>query len=199
MKRPPAIPETEDLLNLPLKPRQDSAPPDSAVDEALHQESFLFREPTPAAEPIDDQDEPAVQHGERSSVVSLGQRLEAGLLDLGASISALCIVVLGAWILGVQLRGSVIPAFASFVASFSFLYHVVPLTFWGQTPGMAVAGLVARTQQDQPLTIQQTILRWLGAAITVIALGLPFLLATSGRSLADRLSHCELHPSGADA
>jgi uncharacterized RDD family membrane protein YckC len=197
MKRPPAIPETEELLNLPLKLRQDSLPPDSAADRASQQESFLFEEPAPVTEPIDDQDEPAVERHERSPVVSLGKRLEAGLLDLGASISALCIVVLGAWILGVQLRGSVIPAFASFVVSFSFLYHVVPLTFWGQTPGMAVAGLVVRTQQDQPLTIQQAVLRWLGAAITVMALGLPFLLATSGKSLADRMSRCELHPTGA--
>jgi hypothetical protein len=114
MKRPPAIPETEDLLNLPLKPRPDSLPPDSAVDRATHQESFLFEEPAQATEPIDDQDEPAVERHERSSVVGLRKRLEAGLLDLGASIGALCIVVLGAWLLGVQSRASVIPAFASF-------------------------------------------------------------------------------------
>ena len=93
-----------------------------------------------------------------------------------------------ATLLGAELNVGSIPALLVFLLSFSFLYCVVSLAFWGQTPGMAWCGLVARTEETEPLSFGQTALRWLGHWLTWALLGLPGLLAFSGRSLADRLS-----------
>ncbi len=71
---------------------------------------------------------------------------------------------------------------------FSFLYWVVPLAFWGQTPGMAWVGHSARSSSGEPLSFGQTFLRWLGAVFTLALAGFPLLLALSGRSFTDRLS-----------
>ncbi|MGE5234023.1 MAG: RDD family protein [Acidobacteriota bacterium] len=75
-----------------------------------------------------------------------------------------------------------------FGAIFSFAYAVVPLAFWGQTPGMAWAGIVARTTSGESLSFGQAARRWLGGWITALLGGVPGLLALSGRSLVDRLS-----------
>ena len=74
------------------------------------------------------------------------------------------------------------------MTAFSFLYSVVTLAFWGQTPGMVAAGLMARSHGDQPLSFGQTGLRWLAGLLTVALGGLPLLVALTGRSFADRLS-----------
>ncbi len=118
----------------------------------------------------------------------LASRAAAGALDLGLNLAVLVVALVGARMLGVEPRLSLWPAIAVFLAVFSFLYISLPLAFWGQTPGMARARLAARNEGDQPLTFGQTALRWLGAALTVLALGLPLLLALGGGSLADRLS-----------
>ena len=55
-------------------------------------------------------------------------------------------------------------------------------------PGMAWCGLIARSEETEPLSFGQTAMRWLGHWLTWLLLGLPGLLALSGRSLADRLS-----------
>ncbi|NJL29066.1 MAG: hypothetical protein HC897_14870 [Thermoanaerobaculia bacterium] len=79
--------------------------------------------------------------------------------------------------------------FAILALVFSFLYCVVPLAFWGRTPGMVMSHEIARSLDDQPLSFGQTILRWLGALITLALAGLPTLLALiGGRSLADQIS-----------
>ncbi|MBZ0149688.1 MAG: branched-chain amino acid ABC transporter permease [Pseudorhodoplanes sp.] len=65
---------------------------------------------------------------------------------------------------------------------------VISLAFWGQTPGMAWVGLVARTVAGEPLSFGQTALRWAGSWLTWATLGLAGLSALSGRSLADRVS-----------
>ena len=77
---------------------------------------------------------------------------------------------------------------AVFVLAWSFLYFVVPLAFWGATPGMSWAGLVSRTAATEPISFGQSALRWLGTWLTWTLGGLPGLLAWTGRSLADRLS-----------
>ncbi len=58
------------------------------------------------------------------------------------------------------------PAFALFLLSFSFLYTVVPLAFWGHTLGMAWGGLTSRNRDGEPLTFDQTARRWLGGILT---------------------------------
>ncbi len=80
------------------------------------------------------------------------------------------------------------PAFGGFLLSFSFLYTVVPLAFWGHTLGMSWAGLTAQSLDGEPLSFDQTARRWLGTLVTLALLGLPLLLALTGRSLSDRLS-----------
>lgn len=118
----------------------------------------------------------------------LGTRLRAGLADLATIGLAVAIGAAGAAILGVSpTRDRWLP-FAALACAFSFPYLVVPLAFWGQTPGMAWAGLSARADDDEPLTFRQTAWRWLGALITVLLAGLPLLLGLGGGTLADRLS-----------
>jgi uncharacterized RDD family membrane protein YckC len=71
---------------------------------------------------------------------------------------------------------------------FSFLYHVVPLAFWGHTPGMTVAGMRTRTLDARPRSLPQATRHWLALLLTVATAGLGVLLAFGSRSLADRLS-----------
>ncbi len=102
--------------------------------------------------------------------------------------AVLLLILVAIVLMGIRPRLADWPAMLLFLAAFSFLYHVLPLAFWGRTLGMWRSGLVARSRDGRQLTIAQTTLRWLGAAATVALAGLPFLAALSGRSLADRLS-----------
>ena len=98
------------------------------------------------------------------------------------------VAALGARWLGAAIGRAELAPLAVFLLAFSFLYSVISLAFWGQTPGMAWAGLVARSIAGEPLSFGQTALRWLGSWLTWATLGLAGLLALTGRSLADRLS-----------
>jgi hypothetical protein len=103
------------------------------------------------------------------------------------------ILLVGARLLGVAAGYDDWPALTVFLLAFSFLYSVLPLAFWGRTPGMAWAGLVARAPGGVSLTFAQTARRWLGGLVTLALLGLPTLLAAlGGRSLADLVSNSEL-------
>jgi uncharacterized RDD family membrane protein YckC len=115
-------------------------------------------------------------------------RLRATFGDLAILLSVGAAAGIGATLLGATLSLGSLPALLVFLLSFSFLYCVVSLAFWGQTPGMAWCGLVARSEETEPLSFGQTAMRWLGHWLTWALLGLPGLLALSGRSLADRLS-----------
>ena len=81
------------------------------------------------------------------------------------------------------------PALLIFLLSFSFLYTVVSLSFWGQTAGMTWFGLAARESPLLPISFSQAFTRWLGGWITVALLGLPLVLLVTGSSLSDRMSH----------
>jgi uncharacterized RDD family membrane protein YckC len=124
---------------------------------------------------------PATLHADRRS------RLFAGLADLLVHAAVGVAAAAGALLLGARLEPAHWPAFALFLLTFSFLYSVVPLAFWGQTLGMAWAGLLAVNADGQPLAFEQTGLRWLGGLLTCATLGLPLLVARR-RSLADWLS-----------
>lgn len=117
-----------------------------------------------------------------------GERVGAGLVDCVALAGATVIVVLGSVLAGARLAGDRWAPLALFLLAFSFVYTVVPLAFWGQTPGMAVLGLVARRPGQAPLSFRQAAARWLAGWATVLLAGLPALLALSGASLADRLT-----------
>lgn len=115
-------------------------------------------------------------------------RLVAALVDFGVHAAVAGAGWLGTFLLGARIDAADLPAVAVFLLSFSFLYAVVSLAFWGRTPGMAAAGVVSRGPGNHPLTFGQTGLRWLAGVLTAVLAGLPLLLALTGRSLPDRLS-----------
>lgn len=119
---------------------------------------------------------------------SVSARLVAGLADTVVHGGVVAVAVIGLVAMGIRPQLSLWPGLLLLLLAFSFLYITVPLAFWGQTPGMALCHVRARDAEDRPLTFGQTALRWLGSIITAGLLGLPLLLALSGRSLADRLS-----------
>jgi len=125
---------------------------------------------------------------------SLERRWRAGGFDLLVHLALGLVLLAGSRILGTPLLALENLGAVVFLGVFSFLYTVIPLAFWGQTPGMVRAGLVARSLEGQggeagALTFGQTALRWLSGLLTVALLGLPSLLVwVGGRSLADRVS-----------
>jgi len=123
-----------------------------------------------------------------SDRVGIGRRAAAGAADLLVHVAVAVLALTGCRTLGVMPAFADWPAFGVFLLSFSFLYTVVPLAFWGHTLGMTWAGLTAESTGGEPLSFDQTARRWLGALLTLATAGLPLLLALGGRSLADRLS-----------
>lgn len=124
----------------------------------------------------------------------LSSRFLAGLADLAVHLALAVALLFGARVLGVEAGFADWPAIVLFLVVFSFLYSVLPLAFWGQTPGMAWAGLVARSAGDANLAFGQSARRWLGELLSAALLGLPALLAAGGRrSLADRLSDSDVY------
>jgi uncharacterized RDD family membrane protein YckC len=156
---------------VPAAPETDSP----VVIERLDRESLPLNEEETAA-PV-----PA----------GIGPRLAAGIIDGVVHLALVGVLIGGSAMLGVSLALHHWPAVAFVTLLFSFLYHVVPLAFWGHTPGMAVAGLRSRTLDDRPLSMPQATRRWLALLLTVATAGLGVLLAVGGRSLADRLSESQ--------
>jgi uncharacterized RDD family membrane protein YckC len=122
------------------------------------------------------------------ALAPLGRRGRAAVGDFAVLAAAGVVAAAGASRLGVAVDAAGLAPLALFVLSFSFVYFVVPLAFWGGTPGMIWSGLVARNAVTEPLSFGQSVLRWLGTWLTWTLAGLPGLLALSGRSLTDRLS-----------
>jgi uncharacterized RDD family membrane protein YckC len=118
----------------------------------------------------------------------VGRRLAAGAADLLIHAAVGILTFVACHYLGVFPIAHDWPAGAVFLVAFSFLYTVIPLAFWGHTLGMTWAGLTSQSTDGEPLSFDQTARRWLGALLTLATLGLPTLLALTGRSLADRLS-----------
>jgi uncharacterized RDD family membrane protein YckC len=125
-------------------------------------------------------------------VPTIAQRLAGGGLDIVAHLAVLGLAIAGSWWLGVPPNRLTLFPLALFATGFSFIYHVLPLVFWGHTPGMARFGLVARSIDGGPLTIGQAVRRWLGALLSVATLGL-FLALGKERTLSDRLSGSRVH------
>jgi len=199
--------EEPNLFDLPLEP-DETQPPEGLPEERRSQESAsselpLFpaagepaaHHPRPLPPPEEERSRdavvevPAVDSPREPRTASLQRRWQAGLVDLGVHLALLAVAGLGAWLLGAQPRWADVGGLVLFVLVFSFLYSVYPLAFWGQTPGMLLAGVVARGGEHGALTFGQTALRWLGSLLTLATLGLASLLALfGGRSLTDRLS-----------
>lgn len=185
--------EEPSLFDLPL---DGPAPvvPEEAVEPGLgagEDEALYGPEPRAAGVPMAAAPE---GHPARSELpprhpAPLSARFLAGLADLAVHLALAVALLFGSRLLGAAAGFGDWPALVLFLLVFSFLYTVLPLAFWGQTPGMAWAGLVARAAGGESLTFGQTARRWLGSLLTVALLGLPTLLAVGGgRSLGDRLS-----------
>jgi len=196
--RAPARPETLPLFDFEPTEGQDD-------QRARREESLRARvedlartpRPGPVALPSPS---PRAKGGETSAagstpdVASLGARLRSNGGDLVVVAAVGAFAALGAVRLGAPIGADQLLPLGLFLLAWSFVYFVVPLAFWGQTPGMSWAGLVARTTGREPLSFGQAALRWLGAWLTWATAGLGGLLALSGRSLADRISGSATFP-----
>jgi uncharacterized RDD family membrane protein YckC len=200
------------LFDLPLRPAEEPAATEAPTAEAPVAEAPIAEpspgEPSPGEPPADDPpaggppaqltlvttaepDTEATEDDEagEDAPVPLVDRLRSGLADLAVQLLMLAVAVAASLRLGVELTAADWPSFVLLGLVFSFFYWVVPLAFWGQTPGMVWVGHVARSVDEEPLTVGQAILRWVGAVLTTALAGLPLLLALlSGRSLSDRVS-----------
>lgn len=204
MRREEEIPDEPLLFDLPLEPGRGrgAAAPSSPALERKRAPRAAPPEPRQPELPVagdalgfDEPDEPSAQPGGDAAGwagrAGLGSRISAAGADLIVHASVAVGVLVGCRLLGVNPVLSDWPAVALFLLSFSFLYTVVPLAFWGHTPGMAWAGLDARSRDGEPLAFDQTARRWIGGILTLLLLGLPLLLAFGGRSLSDLLSGSE--------
>lgn len=119
---------------------------------------------------------------------SLAKRCMASLVDMALMVGVLGVLLGGGYLLGAPSGMSHLGFYLPTWLLFAFLYHVVPLVFWGRTPGMAYAGIIARGCDGGTMTGAQAMRRWLAGVATLLLLGLPGLAALGGRSLADRAS-----------
>lgn len=192
-------------LDGPVPERPDEPEIERDEDEPLlYEPEPRFSPPEPGSVPPSSPAGPSAPHAARPPAprpsarqpAPLSARLLAGLADLAVHLALAVALLFGSRLLGAEAGLGDWPALVLFLLVFSFLYTVLPLAFWGQTPGMAWAGLVARGTGGESLTFGQTGRRWLAGLLTVALLGLPaFLAAGGGRSLTDRLSGSETYLS----
>jgi uncharacterized RDD family membrane protein YckC len=186
-----AAPPSVDELPIDELPVDELPVDELPVDDVLSPDVLSLFEEEIAEEPVILEEPAHRQHSTaRPSLAPapVVPRLFAGLIDFGILLSVAVSVWIGLRLLEVQVDSTAWLPVAIFLLSFSFLYYVFPLAFWGRTPGMSLVGLVARTPDNRPLTFGQTALRWLGTLGTAAGLGLPILLTLSGDSFTDRVS-----------
>ncbi|HEX3127624.1 MAG TPA: RDD family protein [Thermoanaerobaculia bacterium] len=193
MRRQEQEPTEEPLLfDLPLEPERERP-----IERKRAARPAAPPRPEPDLGAILDETDPGLRTVTNGEVLDepdragVGSRMAAGAADLLVHGAVIVGILLGCRYMGVRPVLSDWPGFALFLLSFSFLYTVVPLAFWGHTPGMAWRGLDARSRDGEPLAFDQTARRWLGAIVTSLLLGLPLVLALGGRSLSDLLSGSE--------
>lgn len=195
------------LFDLPLAPpsrdqARDKPPgrldlPEAAAAPPRPRPEPLLR-PTPAPAPVRraaTREEPAAAPGSADSA-PLRSRVAAGFADIVVHAALGVTAIAGSALLGVRPQTDQAPPVALFVLTFSFVYTVIPLAFWGQTLGMVWAGLVAQNRDGEPLTFDQSARRWFGQLLTLFTAGLPLIATGNGRSVADLLSGSETHQAG---
>jgi uncharacterized RDD family membrane protein YckC len=152
--------------------------------------------PVPAPPPVTAAKDAGAKAASLAGRAGIGGRFAAGLADLLVHGAVAALALAGARFLGAEPTLAEWPALALFLVSFSFLYTILPLAFWGQTLGMTWAGLLSRNRDGEPLTFDQTARRWLGGILTTATLGLPLLVAGRGRTLTDLLSGSDTYRVG---
>lgn len=186
MRRPgkPNEPEEPLLFDLPLSAAGSEEPEEEipiAPKPASHETRRTRPVPVP---PPEEREEGRLEPAPRSEFAGPVRRIGAGIADLIVHAAVVVLALLGCRWLEVQPQLYEWPAFAGFLLSFSFLYTVLPLAFWGHTPGMAWAAITSRNRDGEPLTFDQTVRRWIGGLLTLALAGLPLLLlAFGGRTL----------------
>jgi uncharacterized RDD family membrane protein YckC len=200
MRRRPDKPEEPEeplLFDLPLGgPERE---PEPAPRRSPERAAPPARRPVPVPAPHleDDEEEASVAPtGPAGEFAARSKRFAAGLADLLLHAAILVGVLLGARWMGVKVDPvRDWPPLALFLLSFSFLYTLLPLAFWGQTLGMAWADIHSRNRDGEPLTFDQTARRWAGGLVTTALLGLP-VLVSGRRSLSDLISGSATYPGG---
>lgn len=174
----------------PGAPARATAAPLAPADDPAGWDVVGMEIDEPAAAEVEI-DAPPAAAAVAPAPAGLAPRLLAAVVDGAALAAVAALAVVGAVLLGLRPGTASLPGLAALLVVFSFAWSVVPLAFWGATPGMAAARLVARDRDGGPLTFGQTALRWTAGLLTLLTAGLPMLLALGflgGRSPADRLS-----------
>lgn len=171
-----------------------SPPPDQLpaadADEAPDPLNDFPLRPEP---PLDLATLPGRSAGAESGLASLPDRALGTAADAATSI----LLVLAALLAAYAARGRT-PEFsglgwaAAFTLYVSFFATVLSLVLFGQTVGMALAGLIVRDDgAGRRLTPAEAARRWAGTLVTLAALGLPLLWTARDADAptpADRLS-----------
>lgn len=176
----PAVVAESEQPGLPLKSPAEAEVGEEAAGRSPADQSPADDGPPAGVRPIEERPP--------GRLAMLRLRAIGGVIDLAVLAAVLIVLLVLLLTQGVRPGLDDWPAGALFLLTFSFLYSVLPLAFWGQTPGMALANLRASTVDGRPLTFRQAVSSWLGSVLTVALGGLPLLLALGGRSLSDRIS-----------
>jgi hypothetical protein len=123
----------------------------------------------------------------------LAARAIAFAADLaGTSLAVTLALVAAVAVTGRAPRLAGISWAAAFGVVYSFVFVALPLTLFGRTVGMSLAGLAARPgASGRGLTPAEAAKRWAGTAVSAFALGLPLLFTMRDPlrpTPADRLS-----------
>ena len=123
----------------------------------------------------------------------LSARAVAFAADLaGTSLAVTLAVVAAVAVDGHAPRLAGLPWAAAFALAYSFVFVVLPLTLFGRTVGMSLAGLAAAPgPSGRRLTAGEAAWRWAGTLLAAAALGLPLLWTLRNPSFttpADRFS-----------
>lgn len=134
-----------------------------------------------------------------TSAATLSARAVAFAADLaGTSLAVTLAVIAAVAFAGRAPRLAGLPWAAVFAVAYSFVFVVLPLTLFGRTVGMSLAGLAAApAPSGRRLTPGEAALRWTGTFLTVATLGLLLLWTlrdSSWPTPADRLSGRPLVP-----
>src|SRR5581483_11634103 len=115
-------------------------------------EAEQARAPRRGARQAEREESPAETGPPSDDVAGFGRRFLGAVLDVVLQALVGLAAVAGAQAIGAAPVPRAMPGFALLLLVFSLVYTVIPLAFWGRTPGMRAVGLVAHTGDEHPLT-----------------------------------------------
>jgi len=168
------------------------SPADVLAEFPIHGEPALpgERADVPTASPVT---QPVATSEAVADAASLAPRAVAFAADLAGTSLAVTLALVGA--AAATGRAPRAPGLAwagAFALTFSYAFVALPLTLFGRTVGMSLAGLVARAgAAGRSLTPAEASRRWVGTLAAAALLGAPLLFTRRDRrrpTPADRLS-----------